>query len=429
MQKAELPDFAGKKMLFIGASGHYELAIKKAQEMGIYTIVINFNKNATAKQYADFSAEVDTYNPQEVLAFAKEHQIDGVFTSWNEVNLYTTAYVAKQMDIPFYAVKEQLDALVTKDAFKNTCRKYNVPVIPEFFVGNQLTQEDIDKFIYPVIFKPTDSGGTRGMTILHDKEGVTEAYEKALFASIKKEVVVEKYLQDGQLIVIDFAVQDGQTYIACVADRSIVRTSEERVPLAISYMYPSKHIAIVEEQVLAPVKDLIGGLGIKNGIISFEGIICEGKLYLIETQFRFGGTHFYKFVEKSCGIDLLEMMIEYALTGRYDRYQFKGVMTPWFKKPYACENLQVDGGKIKEISNIDKVREIPGVDWFIQIKNLNDTVPNDGSTAQNFAKIGLSADSDKGLYQIMDRIQHTLEVIDENGNNLVRKNVPKSYIE
>lgn len=427
MKKNELPDFTGKRLLFIGASGHYELAIKKAQEMGIYTIVVNFNKNATAKQYADFAAEVDTYNPEEVLTFAREHKVDGVFTSWNEVNLYTSEYVARKMGIPFYATHEQLDGLVTKYAFKETCRKYGVPVIPEYYVGGNLKQKDVAKFVYPVIFKPTDSGGTRGMTILNGSEGVWEAYEKALAASIKKEVVVEKYLRKGQLIVIDFAVQNDEVYIACVADRSIIRTSEDEVPLAISYMYPSKYIDIVEEQVMEPIKDLINGLGIHNGIISFEGMICEGILYLIETQFRFGGTHFYKFVEKSCGIDLLEMMIEYALNGTYCRYQFSGRMNPRFKQPYACQNLQVDSGRITTVRNLDKVKRLPGVDWFIQIKNINDLVPNDGSTAQNFAKIGLSAANEKDLYRLMNQIQHTLEVIDEDGNNLVRKNVPEDY--
>lgn len=424
----EKKEFKGKRLLFIGASGHYELAIKKAKEMGIYTIVINFNKNATAKQYADLACEIDTYNPDEVLAFAKEQRIDGVFTSWNEVNLYTTEYVAKKMNIPFYATKEQLDQLVTKYAFKETCRKYGVPVIPEYYVGGELTQEDIAKFQYPVIFKPTDSGGTRGMTILYGREGVEEAYKKALAASSKKEIVVEKYLRQGQLIVIDFAVQNDEVYVACVADRSIVRTSENAVPLAISYMYPSKYINIVEEQVLEPVKDLIHGLGIHNGIISFEGMISEDKLYLIETQFRFGGTHFYKFVEKSCGVDLLEMMIEYALKGTYCKYEFAGKLNPRFNMPYACQNLQVDGGKIVSIENVDKVKELPGVDWFIQIKNLGDVVPSDGSTAQNFAKIGLSADSDKALYQLMDQIQHILVVVDEQGKNMVRKNVPQEYI-
>ena len=417
-----------KKLLFIGASGHFELAIKKAQELGIYTIVINNNDNAMAKVYADLAVHVDTYNPDEVLEFAIKNQIDGVFTSWNEVNLYTTAYVAKKMGIPFYANKEQLDGLVTKFAFKETCRKYGVPVIPEYYVGGNMTDEDVKGFEYPVIFKPTDSGGTRGMTILNDSEGVWDAYDNAIKASIKKEVVVEKYLKNGQLIVIDFAVQDDKVYIASVADRSIVRTSEERVPLAISYMYPSKSIDIVEEQVLEPVTKLINGLEIHNGIISFEGIVCEGKLYLIETQFRFGGTHFYKFVEKDCGIDLLEMMIDYALTGKYDKYKFEGQMNHRFKGLYACQNLQADPGKIVSVKNIDKVKELPGVDWFVQIKNLNDVVPNDGSTAQNFAKIGLSANSEKELYRLMDKIQHTLEVIDENGNNLVRKNVPKEYI-
>ena len=429
MEAKTKPDFSGKRLLFIGASGHYELAIKKAKELGAYTIVINFNPNAAAKKFADLACEVDTYVPEEVLQFAKEQRIDGVFTSWNEVNLYTTEYVAGKLGLPFYATKEQLDSLITKFAFKQTCRKYGVPVIPEFFAGSELTGEAVDRFEYPVIFKPVDSGGTRGMTILYEKDGVKAACEKALTASIRKEIVVEKYLRNGQLIVIDLAVQNGEAYLACVADRSIVRTSESAVPLAISYMYPSKNIEIVKEQVLDPLRTMIKGLGIENGIISFEGMISEGKLYLIETQFRFGGTHFYEFTKRGCGVDLLEMMLEYSLTSRFDRYDLAKELNAEFKGPYACQNLQMDGGRIKEIRGIEAVKAMTSVDWFVQIKSPGDIVPSDGSTAQNFAKIGLSAGSDKELYRLMDKIQHTMEIIDDNGNNLVRKNVPTTYIE
>ncbi len=428
MRKKEKADFTGEKILFIGASGHFEPAITKARELGAYTIAINYNPGAFAKRYADLSADVDTYLPEEVLRFARDQKVNGVFTSWNEVNLYTTEYVARELGVPFYARKDQLDALVTKYSFKQTCRKYGVSVIPEFFVGNRLLEEDIQSFDYPVIFKPTDSGGTRGMTILYDEGGIKEASEKALEASIKKEFVVEKYLRNGQLIVIDLAIQNGEAYLACVADRSIVRTSEAAVPLAISYMYPSKHIGIVREQVFESLRRLVRGLGIQNGIISFEGMISEGRLYLIESQFRFGGTHFYRFTERGSGVDLLEMMLEYALSGSFDRYDLAKDLHPEFKDPYACQNLQVDSGRIREIRNIDRVREMPGVDWFVQIKDIGDQIPADGSTAQNFAKIGLSAKTDRELYRLMDKIQHTLEVIDENGKNLVRKNVPAEYL-
>ena len=122
------------------------------------------------------------------------------------------------------------------------------------------------------------------------------------------------------------------------------------------------------------------------------------------------------------------MMIEYALKGTYERYEFKGRLNPYFSSKYACQNLQVDSGKIVEVKNVDAVKSLQGVDWFVQIKNLGDIVPNDGSTAQNFAKIGLSEESDQKLYQLMDKIQHTLEVLDEKGNNLVRKNIPKEYL-
>ena len=422
-------EYFGKRLLFVGASGHFEPAIKKAQEMGAYAIVINNNPNAKGKQYADLAADVDTYVVDDIVRFAREQKVDGLFTSWNDMNLFHTQEAAEQLGLPFFATREQLDALVFKYDFKVTCRKYGVPVTPEYYVGGNLTEQDIARFQYPVIFKPIDSGGTRGMTVLHSAEGVWEAYEKALAPSASRKVVVEKYLRNGHLVVFDLAIQNDRVYLACAMDRCIVRTSESAVPLAISYMYPSKYINVIEEQVMQPITDMIHGLGIHNGIISFDGMISEGKLYLIETQFRWGGTHFYKFVEQECGVDLLAMMIDYALTGTYDRFDFEGKIDAHFKRHYACQNLQAWPGRIREVKDVDKVLAIPGVDWIVQIKNLGDVVPDDGSTAENFAKIGLSADSEKEIYHLMDAVQKTLVVLDDKGNNLIKQNVPAELLE
>ena len=71
---------------------------------------------------------------------------------------------------------------------------------------------------------------------------------------------------------------------------------------------------------------------------------------------------------------------------------------------------------------------MPGVDWYIPLKQLGDTVVADGSTARNFCKIGISGKTRTEVYQIIDRIQHTLDIQDENGNNLVIKNVPKGLL-
>ena len=191
-------DLKGKRLLFIGASGHVGAAIQEANRLGVYTIAANYSPNAYGKRFAALPAEVDTYVPDAVLAFAKEQNVDGVFTGWNEVNIFTAEYVAKKLRLPFYGTKAQADRLVTKKAFKDTCREFSVPVVPEYFCGTaeEFSRNVIDSFEYPVIFKPTDSGGTRGMTILkeYNPEAVRAAYDKAMDASIEKKIIVEKYL-------------------------------------------------------------------------------------------------------------------------------------------------------------------------------------------------------------------------------------------
>lgn len=425
-EKENVYDIKDKKLLFVGASGHVAAAIEEANKLGVYTIAVNYSPTAYGKRIASSSAEVDTYIPDQVVEFAKKNHVDGVFTGWNEVNIFTAQHVADKLALPFYGTKEQADRLVTKKAFKDTCREFSVPVVPEYFCGSELTDDIISRFEYPVIFKPTDSGGTRGMTILYsyDAEAIKAAYGKAMEASIEKRIIVEKYLKNTELIVMDFAVQNGEPYLVCVADRITVRESEDRVPLGFCFMYPSQYIDMVEQQALGSLKTLIKGLNIRDAIISFEGMISEGKLYVIETQFRYGGTHMDRFVQKETGVSLMQMSVEYALTGHFDTWNLAETMNPRFENTYSCVNLQMNPGRITSVSGIEEVKAIDGVDWFLQLKDIGDIAPDDGSTARNFAKIGLSGSNRRDLYNIIDTIQHTLEILDEHGNNMVIQNVP-----
>lgn len=430
-EKQNKHDIRGKRLLFIGASGHVAAAIQEANELGVETISINYSKRAYGKRFASISAEVDTYVPDDVYAFAKQMNVDGVFTGWNEMNIFTAENVAKRLGLPFYGTKEQADRLVTKGAFKKTCLEYGVPVVPEYFCGSELTEEIIRTFEYPVIFKPVDSGGTLGMTILYDddRDAIRKAFDNAMGPSISKNVIVEKYLRDTKLIVIDFAVQNGEPYIVSVADRITVRESEERVPLGFCFMYPSEYIDVVEEQALDALQRLIKGLGIQNAIISFEGMISDGKLYIIETQFRYGGTHMDRFVQKETGMNLMQMSVEFSLTGHFDTWDISKYADPRFKKTYSCINLQMKPGTITSAEGIEKVMSFPGVDWFLQLKDIGDRAPDDGSTGRNFAKIGISGNSRKELYHLIDTIQKTLIIRDEFGDNMVICNVPDFYLE
>ena len=430
-EKQHVYDVKGKKLLFVGASGHVAAAIQEANRLGAETYAINYTPKAYGKRFASVSAEVDTYVPAEVLQYAKENAVDGVFTGWNEVNIFTAQQVAAALDLPFYGTKEQADRLVTKKAFKDTCREFGVSVVPEYFCGRELTDDVIASFEYPVIFKPTDSGGTRGMTILYEenREQVQQAYVKATEASIEKKIIVEKYLRDTKLIVMDFAVQNGEPYLVCVADRITVRESEDRVPLGFCFMYPSVYIDMVEEQVLEDLKRLVRGLRIQNAIISFEGMISENKLYVIECQFRYGGTHMDRFVEKDTGVNLMQMSVEHALTGKFDTWDLSRYADPRFRHTYSCINLQMRPGTITEVRGLEEVRQLPNVDWVLQLKDIGDVAPDDGSTARNFAKIGLSGESRTELYRVIDLVQHTLVILDENGSNMVIQNVPKELTE
>jgi len=416
-----LEKLAGKRLLFLGATAHFIEAIQAANKMCIHTLVTDYNPSAIAKKYCDQAFDIDTYSQQAILKLAVEEQVDGIFVGWSDPNVSTAQAVCEKLGLPFYATREQIECLTTKYAFKKTCRSYGIRVIQEQFVGKKLSSDIIDRLKYPVLIKPVDDGGTRGMTICHSPQECEKGFLKAVETSRSKIALVEDYIDKPSLVVIDFFIQNGEAHFISMADRpTFPAKSNNFVPLGIAYVYPSKYIDIVEEQLLSQVKRMISGLGIQYGVISFEGIVKNGLLYLIETQYRFGGTHFHRFIKSYFGIDILELMITSALTGSFMEQDFSKI-TPRLSQSFACMNLQVNPGIISEIIFLEQLPLIKGIEWVLQLKQKGDLIPSDGSTSQYFAKVGIRGKNRDNLFKIMEQIQKSVKILDPMGNNMARQ--------
>ena len=107
---------------------------------------------------------------------------------------------------------EQFEIMISKDNFKNTCRKYGVPVVPEYYL------DEIDKIEYPVIVKPVDSSSSKGISICQNRQQLDAAIEKALSFSVRKKILIEKYM-DGLEVIIYYVIQNGNPTMVAMCDR------------------------------------------------------------------------------------------------------------------------------------------------------------------------------------------------------------------
>ena len=147
-----------------------EPSAPETAELGVTTIVANYYppEKSPAKRIADEQWDVDFSQVDNMVARIKEHHVDGIFVGWTDSHLPYYAEICEKAGLPCCGTVEQFDILSNdKRRFKQTCIEYGVPTIPEYKMDIQLLREDLDKIEYPVMVKPADESGSRGVRRAH----------------------------------------------------------------------------------------------------------------------------------------------------------------------------------------------------------------------------------------------------------------------
>ena len=155
-----------KTLLVMDRTSLAACAVIRAKEMGIRTVVANFYKteDSPSKQVADVALEVDISNTDAMLRIIKDYKVDGIFVGWTDSHLPFYAKICKEAGLPCCGTEDQFDILSNdKNKFKEECLKHGVPTPKRFKIDINFNKEDLDKIEYPVMVKPADGSGGRGI--------------------------------------------------------------------------------------------------------------------------------------------------------------------------------------------------------------------------------------------------------------------------
>ena len=214
----------GKRIIIIGAGLLQVPAIQIAKEMGLYTIVFDYNKDAPGMQIADYPMIVSTRDVDGSVRAARDlsqkMEIHGVITVGTDAST-TVAAVANALGLPGNRFEDAY-AASNKIRMRERFKKNNVPQ-PNFFpVWNYEEAMDAYKHLNtPVVVKPADNMGARGVMKVSSESDVLAAFNRAKSASPSGEVIMEEFM-DGPELSIDMLIYNDEIYVTGVADRIIV---------------------------------------------------------------------------------------------------------------------------------------------------------------------------------------------------------------
>lgn len=393
-----------KKLLLLGGSAQQVTAIETAKRLGYETVLCDYLEDNPGQYAADRYYLISTTDKDEVLRVAKEEKVDGILAYASDPAAPTAAYVAEKMGLPTNPW-QAVEILCNKDKFRVFLREngFHTPFSGSYTSIKEI-MADREKYQLPVIVKPTDSSGSKGVTVLHSWDGLEHAYDMAISFSRTKRIIVEEYIEKKHPYLIggDIFIQDGKVILwglmNCHRDSSV----NPLVPAGKSY--PLKISDTDTDLVKDTLQSMIDRLQLHNGAVNVE-LVIDGKnrVWPIDIGPRNGGNRIPELLGLIFGVDVVEMSIKAAMGDTVSADIGRGM--PY----YATYNIHSRQNGILDEIFFSRKLETFIIDKYIY-KVKGDYVEYFDNAAKVIGILFLRFPSEQIMYEILSNINNYIEI-------------------
>lgn len=304
-----------KKLMILGGARYALPVIKAAHELGLYVITCDYLPDNIAHKYSDEYCNVSIIDKDAVLEAAKKLEIDGIVSFACDPGVVTAAYVAEKMGLPSCGSYKSVSILQNKGRFRKFLAEhgFNVPVA-KGYTSIKKAVKDIELFNWPVIVKPTDSAGSKGVTRVDDPKELKKGIEYALSFSHCDEFIIEDFItQKGFSSDTDSFSVDGELkFVSFNSQRFDADAENPYTPAA--YSWPSSMSDEHQEELKNEIQRLLHLLNMGTSIYNVETREgTDGKAYIMEVSPRGGGNRLAECLHYATGVDLVKNTVRAAV--------------------------------------------------------------------------------------------------------------------
>lgn len=405
------------KLLVLGSDFVTIEVVREAKKTGIYVIVSDMMETSPSKELADEAWMISTTDIDTLENKCREVGITGVMFGASDFNITNARILCKRLGLPIYCDDDNAwRAARDKSYFKEICKRVGAPVATDYYLTDDLTQEELSSVTFPVVVKPVDKSGNRGMSYCDNCEELVMAYKKARDISDNSKIIVERRL-NGTEFNVNYTCADGEINLTCF---SILHHEPGQLSNLYSFetsspLYLKQWIEEVNESLIAAFKEA----GCREGIVWVDAIRDDqdGKFYLLEMGYRFPGAMLNVPYKKIYGFSSVKWMIECALGVKHKVNDLPTPLNEALSKCAGSLHLFTDhAGKIGKISGLEEVMNLPGVSV--------DMPKREGGEVRAYACVGLMGFYGENMDEMCDslrKVNELLRIEDEDGKNLIIK--------
>lgn len=304
-----------KKLMLLGGLRYLLPVIEEAHKLGIYVITVDYLPDNIAHKYSDEYHNVSILDKEAVLDLARELKIDGIMSFAVDPGVVTAAYVAEKMNLPFQGSYKSVSILQDKAKFRKFLTDYgfNVPKA-KGYDNIESALSDTSYFNWPVIVKPVDSAGSKGVTRVDCEEDLEDAIKFALNESHNGHFIIEDFLEkEGNSSDTDCFSIDGDLCF-CSFSNQLFDENATNPYTPSAYTWPSTMPVDIQNVLKSELQRLVSLLDLKTGIYNVETRLCkDGKPYIMEFTPRGGGNRLSEMLDIAADAHLIENAVKTAV--------------------------------------------------------------------------------------------------------------------
>jgi len=349
-----------KTVLFLGAGRHQRAAILRAKELGLRVAAVDGNPDALALKDADLAEVVNFVEIPKAIEFAEKIRPDGVLTITSDRAVVAVAAVAEALGLPGIGVDVAV-GLTHKVEMRRRLERAGIAQ-PRFGSARTLQEARaaVEHVGFPLVIKPADSGGQRGVFRLDSVDELPDAFPESLALSRGGEVIVEEFVEGMEMNAMS-VVRDGRVTHLTLSDRH--RPPGAGFAVGWIHAYPARLNGDGTSEAETMIERTLLSLGLRNGI-GFPQLIAhpDGRILMIEVAARIPGGQMADLVRHAVGVDLVEVALRLALGEPVP----DELCLPKHRRPVAIRFFTarpgpLPVGRVRSVAALDRVLAAPGV--------------------------------------------------------------------
>ena len=406
--------------IMILAGGHDQAAFieeLRGKIEDVFIIVVDMNPNVLAAKVADKFLPISTMDLEAVRKAAIEENVDYIMTACGDQPILTMGILSEELGLPCYLTKQQVLNLTNKKNMKRMMVENGIPTAKHktFTSKDEIDDSGLE---YPLIVKPADSNGSKGVRKIYSKQELLDNIGDAYKFSLTDTVILEEF-NEGEEISCDFYILDGKAYEIQKVQSNKFKANENVTSIIYQSIVPAPFLTDNARQQLNEIaQKIVKPFGLENTPLHLQAIVDGDKVRVLEFSARIGGGAKYLTIQNSTGFNMLHACM-LSMLGEKPAIP----VVERRNKCYSRCHFYTTGGIFERIEGLEQLMEEGIIDEFIPTKPFGVPCNPASSSGDRIGSIWITADNYTELKNNILKAVNTIKVVNENGEDILDRSM------